>query len=711
MADATPQAEMTLRRFRVQNFRSVDDSGWIDVDSVAALIGTNESGKTNVLVPLWKLNPAKGGEISPTADFPRKSFTDIRAMEKKPIFIEAEFEIAESLAAELASLTGASPDDVRVVCISRDLGGTHYVTFPEATLVRETAPEKVRELLDAALDEINDVQPLKGEAQIKMEAEAAITAARAKIESDDPVSAGKLREVHQHASQVQTAGVPKTGKIAPRLQQLVSDLAARIKALSIPHPQTNAEARELVLGRMPSFVYYSSYGNLDSEIYLPHVIEDLQRDDLGAKQEAKTRTLKVLFDFVNLSPGEILELGRDFPQQGGRPSEEDIKGIAEKKKERDILLQSAGTKLTKSFRDWWQQGEYRFRFQADGDHFRIWVSDDVRPEDIELEGRSTGLQWFLSFYLVFLVESEDAHQGAILLLDEPGHSLHPLAQEDLSKFFESLAESNQLIYTTHSPFLVSPDHLDRVNAVYVDETGATAVSPDLRAGEAKGAQARSIYPVFAALGLSASSPILEGCQVVIVEGVSDQYFFAAIKNHLIAHGALKPVRELVFLPAGGVKGVRAMTTILGAKEEALPVAVVDGDKAGLALAGSLAKDLYAGAEAKILNVADYVEIPESETEDLWPTEFMAQILDRFLRGDHDEDVTDFIQPGRPIVPQVEAYAQKYGIELETPGWKVEVAKRAKAQLSKRPESVGADSAAFAAWVKLFQQITALGEDS
>ncbi len=711
MADGTPQAEMTLRRFRVQNFRSVDDSGWIDVDSVAALIGTNESGKTNVLVPLWKLNPVKGGEINPTADFPRKSFTDIRAMDKKPTFIEAEFEIAESLAAELASLTGAAPDDVRVVSISRDLGGTHNVTFPEATLVREIAPEKVRELLDAALDEINDVQPLKGEVQIKMKAEAAITAARAKFESDDPVSAGKLRDVHQHVSQVQTAGVPKTGKIAPRLQQLVGDIAARIKAVTIPRPETNAEARKLVVGRMPSFVYYSSYGNLDSEIYLPHVIEDLQRAGLGAKQEAKSRTLKVLFDFVNLSPAEILELGRDFPQQGGRPSEEDIKDIAENKKERDILLQSAGTKLTKSFRDWWQQGEYRFRFQADGDHFRIWVSDDVRPEDIELEGRSTGLQWFLSFYLVFLVESQDAHQGAILLLDEPGHSLHPLAQEDLSKFFESLSESNQLIYTTHSPFLVSPDHLDRVNAVYVDETGATAVSPDLRAGEVKGAQARSVYPVFAALGLSASSPILEGCQVVVVEGVSDQFYFGAIKNHLVAHGALKPVRELVFLPAGGVKGIRAMTTLLGAKDEALPVAVVDGDKAGLALAGSLAKDLYAGAEAKILNVADYVEIPESETEDLWPTKFMAQILDRFLRGDHDEDVTDFIQPGRPIVPQVEAYAQKYGIELEAPGWKVEMAKRAKAQLSKRPESVRADSATFAAWVKLFKQITTLGEES
>jgi len=125
-----------------------------------------------------------------------------------------------------------------------------------------------------------------------------------------------------------------------------------------------------------------------------------------------------------------------------------------RKKERDVLLQSASTELTQRFRDWWRQGEYRFRFQADGDHFRIWVSDDKRPEDIELEGRSTGLQWFLSFYLIFLVESADTHSGAILLLDEPGLSLHPLAQKDLSLFFENLAKTSQLLYTTHSPFMV-----------------------------------------------------------------------------------------------------------------------------------------------------------------------------------------------------------------------------------------------------------------
>lgn len=98
-----------------------------------------------------------------------------------------------------------------------------------------------------------------------------------------------------------------------------------------------------------------------------------------------------------MKPQEILELGQDFKDPSRPPTEEEIALIAEKKKQRSILLQSASALLTTQFRQWWKQGEYRFRFEADGNHFRIWVSDDKRPEEIELEGRSTGLQWFLSF--------------------------------------------------------------------------------------------------------------------------------------------------------------------------------------------------------------------------------------------------------------------------------------------------------------------------
>ena len=65
---------------------------------------------------------------------------------------------------------------------------------------------------------------------------------------------------------------------------------------------------------IPHFVYYSNYGNLDSEIYLPTVINDMNRTDLTGTTAAKVRTLRILFSFINLKPQEILELGKDIIQ-------------------------------------------------------------------------------------------------------------------------------------------------------------------------------------------------------------------------------------------------------------------------------------------------------------------------------------------------------------------------------------------------------------
>jgi predicted ATP-dependent endonuclease of OLD family len=63
---------MLLESFRVFNFRSIDDSGEIDVARITTLLGRNESGKTNLLLALRTLNPAEGfAALNPIKDFPR----------------------------------------------------------------------------------------------------------------------------------------------------------------------------------------------------------------------------------------------------------------------------------------------------------------------------------------------------------------------------------------------------------------------------------------------------------------------------------------------------------------------------------------------------------------------------------------------------------------------------------------------------------------
>lgn len=693
---------MKLKQFRVTEFRSVRDSGWIDVDDVTALVGINESGKSNILTALWKLNPAKGGEINALADFPRKHYNDMRSNKKKPVFVAARFEASDSLSGRLSKITNCPAASLRSIAVSRRLDGNFDVDFPDVEINRSEPGETLTILLAAAISELQQASPLRSEQELQSQMIARLQATADTIDAVVPIQVADIRAGCDAISSLDTSGAPKTSRLLPIHERVISELEDVIRRLNRPHPRDNDEVLTCVVENLPHFVYYSTYGNLDSEIYLPHVIDNLKRSDLGQREEAKSRTLRVLFEFVKLSPEEILELGRELESGDRAPTEPEIAAIAERKKERSVLLQSASALLTQQFRDWWKQGVYRFRFDADGDHFRIWVSDDKRPEEIELEGRSSGLQWFLSFYLVFLVERSDAHDDAILLLDEPGLSLHPLAQRDLSRFFDGLAEENQLIYTCHSPFLVDADRLDRVRKVYVESDGTSVVTANLReSGDDAGRRGAS-YAVHAALGLSVAESLLLGCEAIVVEGPSDQHYLVAMKNLLISGGHLTPGRELIFVPAGGVKGVRPIASILGGRDEDLPVALFDSDAPGRAATTSLRGGLYAASPAKVLEVETFTGMQESEIEDLIPREIICDQMDRWHRP-HNANIADEIVPGSPIVPLLEEWADKHGIALARPGWKVELAVRVKQfLLSRGPSAVNAET--IQTWKEMFEAL-------
>src|SRR5260370_29210713 len=110
---------------------------------------------------------------------------------------------------------------------------------------------------------------------------------------------------------------------------------------------------------------------------------------------------------------------------------------------------------------------------------RVWVSEGLDGSEIELDQRSGGMQYFFSFFLVFLVEAKDAHANSILLLDEPGTSLHGTAQAKIVEFLRTISKDNQVIYTAHSPFMIDADHLKTVRPVYEEPgTGSTRIIAD-----------------------------------------------------------------------------------------------------------------------------------------------------------------------------------------------------------------------------------------
>ncbi|MCB1650702.1 MAG: AAA family ATPase [Alphaproteobacteria bacterium] len=623
---------MQLIRYRVNKFRSIKGTEWIDIDQWACFVGVNESGKTNLLLPLWKFNPADDStHIDLLHDYPRDEYSavgDDASKIENDFFVETLFEI--------------SPEEAAA-----------YEGFYQEAQAEESKAE------DSEEDEETVTQD------------------------------------------------NKPGKIGFKKHLLIRKNYKETFYIYLSDENGEAKSEELesIIGEgafkkicdaIPKFVYYSEYGNLDSDLYLPHVKDNLNRiNKLTGKERMKARTLKILFSHLGLNPDQIMELGvENTPNNNPREKSADqIEKESRNKQERFAKLDSAASRLSKQFQEWWSQGNYVFNFNADGHYFRIFVSDAERPEKIELESRSKGLQWFFSFFLVFLAESKDNHENCILLLDEPGLSLHPNAQIDLIKFFNRLSESNQLIYTTHLPFLVDHNNLDKVKAVYT-EKGLTKASNDISKADK---EKKAIQPVNAAIGITASQSLLVGCDIVIVEGVSDQYYLTMIKNHLISKGKFKPKREMVFIPVGGAKGVKPVVSIVQGTQTDLPYTILDSDDTGKQFQKSLKSGFYSDEKDKVLEIDTYSGKTGSEIEDIIPFDMLVDAFDRLYRTEDGIDADNLDQKA-PIIPQLKAFAEEHGIELDE-GWKVQLSKRIKQKFKGE-----VSDELEAGWAELFKTI-------
>lgn len=702
-----------LLRYKVINFRSIEQSDWIEVSDNTCLVGTNEAGKTNLLIALWKLNPANNEPIIPLSDYPRHLYSSYRADgHEKDVFVQADFELDVPVRIKLAKDCGCDQEQVRVVLIERRYDGKYQISLPYSKIERYPR-ERVQTLISRFSVGLENSELFNKESTTLKEKIRGVLSGLLLGITTDFLTQGDLISIAEKLNKLLEDFGKKQNLPEFFNTQLISYISKITNSFAGKAIQATPEIQQYIFTHVPKFVYYSDYGNLDSEIYLPRVIEDLKRDNLTETARAKARTLDVLFKYVKLSAEEIYELGNDrkvvvkkYNHYDSEISSEEInltpeqeKEWAEKKKERGVLLRSAAGELTKSFKQWWQQGNYVFNFEADGSHFRINVSDELRTEPIELEGRSRGLQWFFSFFLVFLVETSNQHENAILLLDEPGLSLHPLAQYDLANFFRSLSQNNQLIYTSHSPFLVDMENLANVKAVYVDKAnGRTKVSSNLRYDEADAE--KSIYPVHAALGLTVSDTLLLGCIPVLVEGPSDQIYLSMIKRYLISIGKLLNSKELVFIPTGGVRGMSPVTKLVTSRDGQLPTVLLDSDKLGREQVKQLKDNLYKEQRNRISEVAEFLGDKAYEIEDLMPADAFVRNIDREFRGrEHFEDT---YKAGEPIVDQVEKWALENDIKL-VKGWKVEFARILINNFDKIMKNVPTELVDI--WIKLFDKVT------
>ena len=625
-------ARVKLAQARIQNYRSILDTGWFGVeDSKTILVGPNEAGKTVLLRALQHINSPEGVQgFIPLRDYPRRLYSsDIQSGRLEPSkipVVSAKFKLEPDDVAQL-------PDgfDNATYSFTRYLGnnGTHRI---------EGGPQQVffdddvrRELLrlTAHIDE----RTSEGNGGDTQETRASL---KGVIGSWD-VGTTKIE-----------------GTLATQLQDWLYSVAARLddhdhdeierhtRLLEYTRiPEKREKALSTLRDQLPVFVYFNNYFRVRPNL---HLLRFAERQEQNLLDDAwYDYGSQCLLDLLGFTARELAQLGTP-PDPGENPDA--FEGYRAPLDERRIQLNAASVRLTNEIRSVWNPNPDRaeaniLRVQADRHYLTVVVEDEMGVE-IELDQRSEGFQWLVSFFVVFFAEAEGQHANAVLLLDEPGLSLHGLKQREFRQTVSRLAEGNQTLYTTHSPFLVGPNELDLVRVVeMVNRETGTKVHTTITAGDPA-----ALLPLQEALGYDLAQSLFTQQRNLVLEGLTDYWYLDATAHMLREAGMVDLNEKIALIQARSAGKVVYFATILHANSLKV-AALLDSDNAGDAAAAQETL-VHTLGNTNILRTADFYQgsVRKPEIEDL-----LRDTLIEIAKAKLAWDVADLAkqQSNRPII--------------------------------------------------------------
>ena len=574
---------MKLKQYTVKEFKSVWDSGPIGVDDrVTCLVGKNEAGKTALLTALYRTNPiiTTDAAFDETYDYPKREVEDYRfAVEnedrEEAVIVECVYELED--------------DDLKVVL---DVFGAKVLAGKTFTRKTYYGERKSHFELDADDSEARKYlsnnperpEPLRGTLAATEDWDA-FAAALDKAEDAESVATLKV-------------------------------LVAEIKEKGLAQYIFNT----LIWPKAPKFLYFDEYYQMQGCANLNALI---QREDAG-QLENSDYPLLGLIGLARLNHRELVE----------------TKNTAELKNK----LEGAGNFLTRRIMDYWSQNRHiKMEFdvrdakpedpEGMNQGVNVWgeVYDTVHWAHTPLGSRSRGFVWFFSF-LAWYEDIKRKKQNVILLLDEPGLSLHGRAQADLLKYFEAELADHQLIYSTHSPFMIDPQRFDRVRIV--QDLGIDTKDPLPKNQDGTkvltnvfDATDDSLFPLQGALGYELQQTLFIGPNSLVVEGPADMLFIRAVSGELEREGRTGLSEKWVITPVGGSGKVPTFVALL-APQKGMNVATLldiqNSDK-------QLIDDLYKKKLLKkkqVLTYADFLDQDEADVEDLFERDFYVGLVNQ-----------------------------------------------------------------------------------
>lgn len=585
---------MKLVHASIQRYRSIGEPTEFDVEpDVTALVGKNESGKTAVLQSLYKSNPVDRAKFDPDLDFPTHRTREIaKGATVKVTDLTYELD-GDDIAAIEASLCPGVLDDKRVVVAA---GFRFNRTTWSISVNREKVLNSLRDSLDlpaADKTKVEGASTIDGLVEILQ-----------RLESDTPTATATLE---------------------------------KIKAWRDSDPVL--AAIDILSKRRPKFVYFGDYDVMPGKVSIPRLISHRDSGALERGEEALLALLSMaeveLEDFS--SPDSHEHLIRQMENASNTISDE-VFDYWSQNKELQVRLQVIATA---------EAGAEAPLDQAP--LLQVRVENRRHRVTVPFDERSRGFVWFFSFLAYFSKLEEESTQPLILLLDEPGLSLHATAQHDLLRFInERLAARHQVIFTTHSPFMIDPHNFGCVRTVIDAPKTGTTVSSDILKTDAE-----SAFPLHAALGVELTQTLFVGPNVLLVEGPSDVIYLQYLSEQLIKAGKTGLDDRWVLVPGGGISKLAAFLTLFGANQMKVCV-LADSSAQNNKTIGRLKASgkLY---DAGIVQIGNASGTEEADIEDLLPAQLYVDLVNEAYRGElaGTSLTLDELPDGPRIVKRVE----------------------------------------------------------
>ncbi len=502
--------EVTINKYKVFSQPQVVEIE----DDITALVGLNESGKTAFLEALAKLNyfdEDPNFAYNPLTDFPR---SELKTYEGKIEDIEVaicKFEVTGELLEELEKEIGKG-----TLVEPYFYYGAKYNNWQVWRDFEINISSYLRHVLEPlGVDETT-------------------------TKFIDAVAS--FSEIPEKLELLEN---PRAKKFLSELYNFVLSESSRWD-----DPLKGYIAKKWFKPNLPKFWYFDEYFSLPSRIKLSDLLEEADDEDEALK------TARALFKLAKINISELLEAS-NFERF-----------IAELENTANIITE-------KIYRYWSTNNNLELEFEIEIERYeetsgRFFKNVELREErflnirirdkfnrvSLPLHKRSKGFNWFFSFIVWFSQIEKESNKTYVLLLDEPGLNLHAVAQKDLLNFLHDLSSDYQLLYTTHSPFMLSREDLSKIRTITDDENGSVISTPENETDP------ETLLPIQVSIGYEIADNLLLKKRNLAVETVAEYMILQAFSDFLNSQEEAGLHKAVSVLPLGGFTNVLKFVSLM-----------------------------------------------------------------------------------------------------------------------------------------------------